>query len=490
MSQLPIDCLNEIFEYLENDKVSLHSCLLVNRLWCEVSVGILWRNSWNYSTSNINTLISCLSKESKEILINNEIIISTSTSKPPIFNYTAFCKVLSIDYVYYKIEMFLKNKLFISPKNLNNNANVLLEELFKSYMSQITSLKELHISEDLNVILTSYSGAKECLRNLSELHCSSNISPNIFYQLSQICHNITTLNIMFKKYTSNGLTDLISIQKNLKYLGITQIYDCYDLSYIIPSLTEILSDNTLIKLCIDANTPLLFISNFKNLQELEFSTDINDCFEEFDKLQYINFPHLRILKIPYPCEFIIKLLENNGRYLEEIYISDSDGFNDNSLNLSIAKFCPNIRKLSTGFKHNELKTLELVLKSCQYLKSIKLWCGGLYLSEKEALEMVIKYSHNNISEIILYHLFDVQSRLLPEELESFLIDWNNRIPQKSLSFIIVNIDDKSLDANDKNMKLIDKYIKLGVIKKFKVTDFDDVEFCPDYRKEVQRMMFF
>jgi hypothetical protein len=41
MSQLPADCLNEIFENLENEILTLHSCLLVNRLWCEVSIRIL-----------------------------------------------------------------------------------------------------------------------------------------------------------------------------------------------------------------------------------------------------------------------------------------------------------------------------------------------------------------------------------------------------------------------------------------------------------------
>ena len=40
MSKLPVDCLNEIFEYLEDDADTLRSCLLVNRLWCETSVGI------------------------------------------------------------------------------------------------------------------------------------------------------------------------------------------------------------------------------------------------------------------------------------------------------------------------------------------------------------------------------------------------------------------------------------------------------------------
>jgi len=72
MSQLTTDCLEEIFEYLEDDKITLHSCLLVNRLWCKISVRILWRIIRNY-----NTLIACLPDESKEILYNNKIIFST-----------------------------------------------------------------------------------------------------------------------------------------------------------------------------------------------------------------------------------------------------------------------------------------------------------------------------------------------------------------------------------------------------------------------------
>src|SRR5687767_7605607 len=96
--KLPADCLNEIFESLE-DKKTLYSCLLVNRLWCEVSVRILWGSVWNY-----NTLITCLPNESKEILLNNEIIISSPTSKPPLFNYITFIKRLSIDEIDEKIE--------------------------------------------------------------------------------------------------------------------------------------------------------------------------------------------------------------------------------------------------------------------------------------------------------------------------------------------------------------------------------------------------
>src|SRR3954451_17636743 len=113
MSQLPADCLNEIFEYLEEDKFTLRSCLLVNRLWCEVSVIILWRKIRNY-----NTLIACLPNESKEILYQNRIITSgLAASDPPTFNYPSFCKVLSISRVNTEIGRLLENLQSVSSQN-------------------------------------------------------------------------------------------------------------------------------------------------------------------------------------------------------------------------------------------------------------------------------------------------------------------------------------------------------------------------------------
>jgi len=67
--ELSIECLNEIFECLEEDKFSLHSCLLDNRLWCEVAVKILWKNIWNFqplSSTILGTLIACLPNKSKK----------------------------------------------------------------------------------------------------------------------------------------------------------------------------------------------------------------------------------------------------------------------------------------------------------------------------------------------------------------------------------------------------------------------------------------
>ena len=201
MSQLPADCLNEIFEYLEEDEIALRSCLLVSRLWCEVSVRILWRNIRNYST-----LIACLPNESKEILYKGGISnTSTSTSKSPMFNYATFCKVLSIHQVDCRIRQLLRNQPSILSQSLNgdlhmatqevlnSNTHIITQEVLKLLISQ-TSLRKLTFDLSLNIPkFTSFPGAKDCLKNLSELCCDSNIHPEFFYQLSQICHNLQSL---------------------------------------------------------------------------------------------------------------------------------------------------------------------------------------------------------------------------------------------------------------------------------------------------------
>src|ERR1043166_5422224 len=144
--QLPADCLNEIFEYLEKDKITLHSCLLVNRLWCQVAVRILWMDVWSFPYRDytnsyqahliaiISTLIACLPNESKDLLNTNGIFISAPTSKPPLFNYASFCKVLPMYKINYMVGSVLKNKPLI-------NLQIVSQELLKMFMKQISSLK-------------------------------------------------------------------------------------------------------------------------------------------------------------------------------------------------------------------------------------------------------------------------------------------------------------------------------------------------------------
>ncbi|CAB4377644.1 uncharacterized protein OCT59_003918 [Rhizophagus irregularis] len=484
--QLPADCLNEIFEYLEEDKKTLQSCLLVNHLYCEIAVRILWRNVWNFqykaraSSSIIGTLISCLPKESKELLYKNGILIIDQTQRSPFFNYPSFCKVLSIHKIDHMIQHNLETQQLINLGSLNYIKYLFSQEILKMFMKQISSLKSLDYYSDeskniQNFMIIYFPGAENCLTYLTELNCSSDIYAEFFYQISQICHNIKSITIDFEDIISDGLTELISLQKHLKNLKLLS-NNYGGTENFTSSLTK--SSLTLTKLVImQYYIPLSFISIFKNLQELVLSFDYRDSFYDFNMLQYITFSHLRVLKFLFAIprvETLIKFLEINGKNLTEFHVGD----HDNSLNLAVAKFCPSLKNLITLFEENELETLKIILNNCQYLESIRVWCGEGYLNDKEFLNVLVNYSPKYFNKLgIFYYIFNKTSIILSKDLEEFFINWKNRISQNSLSLTIYkNFDGFGLESNVENMEIIKKYMKLGIIDKFITKEYDYFEY--------------
>jgi hypothetical protein len=489
--QLSSDCLNEIFKYLEEDKISLHSCLLVDRHWCRTSVRILWRNVWDFKYSVpysnrlriekaiLSTLIACLPKESKELLRRSEISILPITSKSPLFNYAAFCKVLSICEIGRIIDNVFKFESPVTSLSLKEGNYLVTREIVKMFMDQITSLKKLtyyfitFVNTPNDLI---FPEIKNYLKDLSELRCSSSIHSEFFHQLSQICHNLQSLTIEFVNDVSDELKRLILSQNNLINLNLLA-YEGNNWKNIIPTLKK--HSNTLKKLHLYSNNndlPLSFISLFSNLQDISFSFFGETCgtryFEDFNNLQHVIFTGLKTLRFyfnyPKP-EYITRFLENNGRNLKEIYI----GQNNKHLNLYIPKFCPNLRNLLVVFNSDELNTLITVLISCKDLESIEIWCGKRFLSEKEVLEVIVKYSQNNFYKLKINN--DSPSELSPNDLETFFIGWNNRKSNKIFTLITNKNNYYGLDIDENNIKMIKKYENLGVVKKLETKEFCDEE---------------
>jgi len=156
-------------------------------------------------------------------------------------------------------------------------------------------------------------------------------------------------------------------------------------------------------------------------------------------------------------------LENNGRNLKQVYLGDGN----NSLNLAVAKFCPNLKSLHTIFNSNEMETLKIILTSCQQLESLEVWCGDIYLNENDLLKVVTKYSPKHFYELKIFHVDYIKSELFSEDLEPVLTIWANRIPRKSLWIIIEGIGSK---VKKESMEVIEKFKKLGVIKKFEIVN--------------------
>src|SRR2546430_3931716 len=84
---------------------------------------------------------------------------------------------------------------------------------------------------------------------------------------------------------------------------------------------------------------------------------------------------------------------------------------NDSINLAIAKFCTNLRKLSTGFKKDELETLKMVFNGCQHLESIKIWCGGWYfLNRSEEHTSELQSQSNLVCRLLLEKKKNLQVR--------------------------------------------------------------------------------
>ncbi|PKY14177.1 hypothetical protein RhiirB3_426131 [Rhizophagus irregularis] len=363
MVQLPIDCMNQILEYFTNDSRTLISCLLVNRYWCKATVRIYWEEIRNYKT-----LIACLPNESKEILNNNKILIPTSN---PLFNYASFCKSLSLGVIICNIERFLKKQMV---QNISDSKVIVSREIFKLLMSQIYSLKTLKtlVRSIETPLFTSYPGARDCLKNISELQVYSNYNPAFFHQLSQICHNIRSLEIIIITSVSNGLSDLISAQQNLKRLQL--IRDGYSTELRgIETLAEVIPNN-LISIDIYGRRGfpqvlLTCIPSLINLQSLTLTFYIKGFFEE---LQHAIFPQLQTLEFKFECpedDLLIKFLENNGKNLKRFHVQR----NSHTLNLAVIDLCPNLNYIATKIMYYIEPILKLFINSFQYLKYIDVY---------------------------------------------------------------------------------------------------------------------
>ncbi len=258
MGKLNHDCLRIVLKEFYDDKKSLYACLLVNRLWCETVVPILWKNPWSFLLKDgrfesfinarifFNVIFQHLSKESKFMIasqgndknqqeplfkqiFNNLIIkwfnypmidvssktIDTCQETKPLFNYIRFCEHIRFQIYFngfYGPEFFFRN--------YNDRQIELLErEIYKLFISNCSKIKLLDVI-GIKHPLHKFPDARISLTKLHEIHCKSEEDPSIFFGLSEICKFIEKFYIHLT--TSNpGLAKLIEVQNQVKYMMIS-----------------------------------------------------------------------------------------------------------------------------------------------------------------------------------------------------------------------------------------------------------------------------
>src|SRR5215213_8008535 len=133
MSKLNKDCLIIVFEELEDEPKALHSCLLVNKFWCETVVPILWRFPWKFSHYNkrklFNIILQHLSEETKVILSNQGLgTIFTQHQRPFYYDYISFFKYIKHNYIF--------DENFYRDYNIVEIQLLLEQEIYKLFVNK------------------------------------------------------------------------------------------------------------------------------------------------------------------------------------------------------------------------------------------------------------------------------------------------------------------------------------------------------------------
>ncbi|CAG8746793.1 6558_t:CDS:1, partial [Rhizophagus irregularis] len=368
MAKLNKDILFLIFEELQVDSTSLFSCLMVNRIWCETVIPILWRNPWcydiNYSNKNYLFMIiaSYLSDDIKEFLTRQGIQLQPVLFQPLLFDYLSFCRSINVNTL---------NTITSIGSSLAYNQFLLQQEFYCLFMKKFQELKCL----DMNLIkhqIFYIPEAKNRLESLCELKCDTSIDPSYFYGLARICQYIQRLiivNVVTKP--NSGIAKLIEVQKNLKYFEWTDDFDVdyftddpYKESFLeLEKKAGFLNHLILFFLHIDSfdytilQSLLPKLHNIKTLKTNEFYF-IGFTADERIMLNTLVYNDLEILNIDYITigETSI-IIENSGGHLKEVslkpydFIYSQDNFSDESLIFirKIYENCPLIEYLSLAF---------------------------------------------------------------------------------------------------------------------------------------------
>ncbi|CAB4477698.1 unnamed protein product [Rhizophagus irregularis] len=482
MSKLNKDILFLIFEELQDDSKSLFSCLLVNRLWCETVVPVLWRNPWSYSSINYSNkrnlfaVIACyLFDDIKEFITEQGIQLPSRKSLS--FDYLSFCRSINVKTI---------NNLITIGSSLAHNQFFIQQEFYLYFMRKCMELRYLDM-RSINHQIFSFPEAKVRLESLCELKCDTSIDSSYFYGLSRFCQYIQRLIIVhICPKPNDGIVKLIDVQKNLKYF---EWKDDFDEDFLVEDPYEKIllalekKANNIDHLRIffqfvdglERKSLQKILPKFQKLKTLMIEDDYYFFTEE--QLNNLVYHDLEILNIEWNgLNVLSSIIANSGGRLKKVLFKPYDtieiedaSFYKDSLNFirKIYENCPLIEYLSIMFSPSKkhFAEFEKLLKVCKNLKSILLvitdtpddetYYEKIIESGDELLKVLISSAPTNLKEIRFFNHFKFSSK----NLEEFLVKWKGY----ALSIITSN----SLYEREDYRKLIDKYKNNGVIKDFR-----------------------
>ncbi|RIA88657.1 hypothetical protein C1645_877231 [Glomus cerebriforme] len=458
------DVLYLIFEELKVDKRTLHSCLLINKSWCEIIVPILWKDPWKYCwTRNgkllLNVIISHLSEQQRDNL-GQHFNFLTKSYKKPLFNYVSFCKHLNFNEI----------KRIINNIDEKSEISIIENEIINLFIKENTRFTHLYIPCQFNYQIHLIPGAKWCFSELQFLNCNTSINDTVLTGLMEICKSIKELSLSIEKDSNNyKIFKLIETQKKLLNVHVLANHQRFDEPFCKALENSLIKHANFIQYFKTNKQPITkFLSSFVNLKRLEL--DDNFHYMIWNYLENLSLPFLQILKAKgVPIKVLASLIENTGGYLTEINIEMvcHDEINNKRIIQAIYQNCLNLKYLKLLFKNNNIVELEKLLIKCQYLDGLCIifednWDYNIIVDWDYFFKVLIKSSPTNL------YKFKFIYKWTPglDTIKSFLDGWKGRHPMLLQTQYLENL----------YLNLMAKYKVEGIVKKYDyMRNFDDFE---------------
>ncbi|KAF0424473.1 hypothetical protein F8M41_006609 [Gigaspora margarita] len=359
MPQIPTKCLEEIFKYLEKDKNSLFSCLLVERSWSHIVIPILWRKLWEET---------------------NEEGVDLPDTPEPLFNYPRYLKNLDLGLLEDLVYGWLTVDGPLEPEDLNQVTSVMLI-ICKLIIDNTDGLYNLEIGdwkENYNIPdIALLKGIRNTLVDLREFHIHGtcymasaealdNIS-NILTIMTHFSNNIQLINIdcCHRDFRlGKRLCALIESQSHLQHLLIEDSSWNSTLTQSLNSAFSCQFDH--LKTVTISGLPLdnFFLTNLANCTKLE-SLNIFHCrnLKSIDSMlhevkQSCQLPLSKLASLHNSIDslFIFEIFEMSKSNLSKLILDNIDS----NMIQHVSNYCKNVEYLAININSEIIKTIHLL----------------------------------------------------------------------------------------------------------------------------------
>ncbi|GBB88136.1 hypothetical protein RclHR1_14670001 [Rhizophagus clarus] len=350
------ELINEVIQYSRYDFKTLHSYILVNRLWCRLAIPLLWENPFKKVFNNHHFIENYLRNlnEYDKTKLNEYVTICDDTI--PLFNYPSFIRCLNTTTVLFSVKRWIASIETSTTKEQHSSYFIrntdLSVQIFSFTKLIYMLLFQIFIENNINLHIFEvviYRGDIVYFNDAFELILQN---PNFIYKIKVLklyvnentesltrffnflhfnCNSISSLYFYFTYYPTieKSLSQIIGSQENLRKISFTHSnHSLYQplLSLKNPSCSNTL--DTIIFYNIDFKNMNILGEVFNQLNVLE-SVHIIYCYSLDSKfIQQINnitksfkLKSLFLSQISY-IESLKFLIQKSGYYLENFGITN------------------------------------------------------------------------------------------------------------------------------------------------------------------------